>query len=165
MRKIICICLTLLMLSGCASTPSAPGEEGVKFYYRNPDEDAAYFSETGIMAAEERSIQWEQQSISGLMEVYLQGPVSAELDSPFPEGLQLLESEIQSDQITLIFDDSLATLSAIGLRIAAGCIARTLWEYGGYETVIFKTQSQLLDGEESLVMHPAKLVLYDQSVG
>lgn len=165
MRRFLCLCLAmLLMLSGCMSQTPAQTEDGVLFYYRNTDKKA-YFSETGIMAAENRSIRWEQQSIAGLMEVYLQGPVSAELSSPFPKDLRLLETRILPGEITLIFDDSLASLSAVGLRVAAGCIARTLWEYGGYETVILQAESQLLDGDEQLVLHPAEFVLSDNSAG
>lgn len=165
MRKFLCLCLAvLLMLSGCTGQSPAQSENGVRFYYRNTDE-TAYFSETGIMAAETRSIRWEQQSITGLMEVYLQGPISPELTSPFPKDLRLIETKILPGEITLIFDDSLASLSAVGLRVAAGCIARTLWEYGGYETVILQAESQLLDSEEQLVIKPAELVLSDNSAG
>ncbi|MBE6933211.1 MAG: hypothetical protein E7464_07530 [Ruminococcaceae bacterium] len=165
MRRLLCLFLAmLLMLSGCMGQSPAKTEDGVLFYYRNADEKA-YFSETGIMAAENRTIRWEQQSIAGLMEVYLQGPISPGLSSPFPKGLRLLETRILPGEITLIFDDSLSSLSAVGLRVAAGCIARTLWEYSGYETVILQAESQLLDGEEQLVLRPAEFVLSDNSAG
>lgn len=165
MRKMLCVCLVLvLVFSGCIHQPEAAGNEGVRFYYRNNQEEA-YFSETGIMAFETRSIRWEQQSIAGLMEVYLQGPVSLELSSPFPKDLQLIETQILPDEITLTFDDSLASLSTVGLRVAAGCIARTLWEYGGYGTVILKAQNQPLDGQARLVLYPEALVLSDHSAG
>lgn len=165
MRKMLCICLALLLVfSGCMLQPDAEGNDGIRFYYRNNLEEA-YFSETGIMAFETRSIRFEQQSIAGLMEVYLQGPVSSELTSPFPKDLQLIETQILPGEITLTFDDSLASLSSVGLRVAAGCIARTLWEYGGYETVILKAQTQPLDGYDQLVLYPEELVLRDHSVG
>ncbi len=165
MRKILCVCLALmLMLSGCWQQPEVAEADGVRFYYRDKREEAV-FSETGIMAYEMRSIRWEQQSIDGLMELYLRGPVSSELTSPFPKDLQLIGTQILPGEITLTFDDSLASLSAVGLRVAAGCIARTLWEYGGYDTVILKAQTQLLGGEESLELHPESLVLSDRSAG
>jgi len=165
MRKILCFCLALvLVFSGCMYQPEVSEGDGVRFYYRDKREEA-YFSETGIMASEMRSIRWEQQSIKGLMEVYLQGPVSSELISPFPKDLQLLDTQILPGEITLTFDDSLSSLSPAGLRVAAGCIARTLWEYGGYETVILKAQTQLLDEKDRLVLYPEEFVLRDRNVG
>ena len=165
MRKILCFCLALvLVFSGCMYQPEVSEGDGVRFYYRDKREEA-YFSETGIMASEMRSIRWEQQSIKGLMEVYLQGPVSSELISPFPKDLQLLDTQILPGEITLTFNDSLSSLSPAGLRVAAGCIARTLWEYGGYETVILKAQTQLLDEKDRLVLYPEEFVLRDRNVG
>ena len=163
MRKMLCICLALLLVfSGCVHSPEVSESGGVRFYYRDNREEA-YFSETGIMASEVYSNHQEQQSLEELLEVYLQGPFSSELISPFPKDLQLMDTQILSDEITLTFDDSLASLTAVGLSVAAGCIARTLWEYGGYETVILKTQTQLLNGKKQLVLHPASLVLHDRS--
>jgi len=58
MRRLLCLFLAmLLMLSGCMGQSPAKTEDGVLFYYRNADEKA-YFSETGIMAAENRTIRW-----------------------------------------------------------------------------------------------------------
>ena len=163
MKRLICLLLVLVLLAGCAASGGGEQDSDVSFYYRGTDGD--YFSELGAMGVERRTLEEDQKSVDVLMALYLEGPVAPELTSPFPKGLHLIRTEAASREITLVFDDSLAALTGIGLRLACACIARTLWEYGGYETVTIQTESIPLDGEEAIVLQPAELVLEDHSAG
>ncbi len=163
MKRVICLILALSILSGCAYLGLDRQETGVPFYYRGSSED--YFSGLGAMDFERRTLREDQKNIEGLMALYLGGPMNPELSSPFPKGMRLIRSEIMPREITLVFDDSLAALTGIGLRLACACIARTLWEYGGYETVTIRAENLSLDGEEEIVVRPAELVLEDRSAG
>ncbi len=161
MKRILCLLLALALLSGCSRLGRQ--DTGVQFYYRGADGE--YFSPYGAMGTERRTLREDQMNIQGLMELYLGGPMDPELSSPFPKGMRLIQAEMTSREITLVFDDSLAALSGVGLRLACACIARTVSEYGGYETVNFRTQTGSLDGEEVITVRPAELVLEDHSAG
>ncbi len=164
MKKVLFLLLVLcLILFGCEAQSNVSGEEWARFYYK--DSEPSYFSDTGIMAAEDRSLGWDQHTVSGLMELYLQGPVSGSLLLPVPQGLKLLKTEVLPEEVTLIFDDSLAALSPMELHIAGSCIARTLWEYGDYQKITIKAQTQLLDGQEAFAVYPESLVLSDHGAG
>lgn len=163
MKRLLCLLLALLLLTGCGIATVGQSDAGVLFYYRGSSGD--YLSELGAMGAERRALHEDQQNVAGLMELYLGGPMTPELFSPFPNGMRLLRSEVSGQELTLIFDDSLAALSGVGLHLACACIARTLGEYAGYETVTFRAETQSLDGEAQYTVRPADLVLEDHSAG
>lgn len=160
MKRLLCLALVLaLLLCGCGADRNSAE---VYFYYRNTD--TAYFSDLGIIAPESRSVGVDR-GLSGMLELYFRGPVTSELVSPFPKGLHLVKSVRTPRSVTLVLDDSITELSPVGLRVAAGCLARTVWEYDNdYKTVSIRAESKLLDGEEALVLHPEELVLADSSV-
>lgn len=166
MKKSVCLFLILaLLLTGCAWAAGKNSE--VTFYYRVSDEsEDALFSPDGIMAPDKRHLHREQLSLSDLMELYFKGPVGDDLISPFPDDLHLIKAETTLSSVLLTVSDCFADLSSIELRIAAGCIARTLWEYNNaYSTVSIRAQSKQLAGQERLVIHPKDLVLEDHSIG
>lgn len=166
MKRLICLFLILaLLLTGCAWAAGKNSE--VTFYYRASDEsDDAFFSPDGIMAPDRRRVHREQLSLSDLMELYFKGPVGDDLISPFPDDLHLIKAETTLNSVLLTVSDCFADLSSIDLRVAAGCIARTLWEYNNaYSTVSIRAQSKQLGGQERLVIHPQTLVLEDHSIG
>ena len=163
MKRIVCLLLMLALLCGCARLGLVRQDTGVSFYYRSTEGD--YFSSLGAMGIEHRTLREDQTSISAMMKLYLGGPVDPELACPFPKGMKLIRSQLTSREITLVFDDSLASLTGVGLRLACACIARTVSEYGGYETVVIRAEHLSLDGEKSLTVHPASLVLEDRSAG
>ena len=163
MKRLLCLLLALALLAGCTGSGTNEKESGVRFYYRSADGD--YFSEQGAMGFERRNLDENQADVDAMMALYLKGPLSPELTSPFPSGMRLVRSEMTSSEITLTFDDSLAALTGIGLRLACACIAKTVWEYSGCDTVTIRAQTLELDGKESIVIHPDKLVLKDHSAG
>ena len=169
MKRMLCLLLALALLTGCVPQGLSRREIGVQFYYisKNPD----YFSPTGILGSEERILNEEQNSVADLMDRYLSGPISQELSNPFPQGLRMIsaeeaEQEFSPKEITLVLDDTLTDLSGIRLQLACACIARTLYDYGGYETVNIRAETLPLEGDRELIsMQPAKLVLEDHRAG
>ena len=170
MKRLLCLLLALVLLSGCAPQNSLSGREtGVQFYYVVKEED--YFSSLGVMGCEARTLSEKQNSLEGLMALYLGGPVSSELTSDFPAGMRLVkteQTEEDSREITLVFDDSLAELTGIRLQIVCACIARTVSEYAAnaYQTVNFRAEHLPLDNDqESISIRLSDLVLEDHSAG
>ena len=163
MKRIVCLLLAFTLLVGCGRFSLERKDTGVAFYYRGPEDD--YFSSDGAMGMEQRTLREDRMSIEGLMELYLGGPMDPALSSPFPKDMKLIRAEASSREITLVFDDSLAALSGVSLRLACACIARTVAEFGSYDTVHICAETQSLDGEQMLTLRPEELVLEDHSAG
>ena len=164
MKKTLCLLLALVLLSGCVPQSLVRHETSVQFYYvsENPD----FFSPLGIMGAETRTLLESQNSLADMLRLYLDGPMSSGLESRFPDGLHLIRAEEAGPDITLVFDDSLAELSDIRLRLVCACIARTVAEFGGYETVNLRAEHlPLEDDREMISVRPDELVLEDHSAG
>lgn len=161
MKRIGCILLILcLLFTGCASEENA---KKAQFYYCN--ENDAFFSDMGIMASETRTLRGIN-NLSSMLELYFKGPVDTDLVSPFPPNLDIVRTEYKENSITLILDDSFAGLSGVNLRVAAGCIARTIWQYDDkYSVVSIQAENQLLDGQKTISLQPSELVLVDHSIG
>lgn len=162
MKKLLCLMLALvLLLTGCMSSGS---RESIELYYRSAEE--SYFSELGVMKAESRVL-YGESDVEDLMELYMKGPVTAGLASPFPKGVELVRTVRTPRSVTLIVNDAFADLPEITMRVAASCAARTVWDYNSdYETVKIKTENgKLLDGMEELVITPEALVLSDRNAG
>ena len=159
MKKLLCLLIALALLTGCS--PQEPGRNEVKadFYYESEEDN--YFSPLGILGCEQRTLQQSQNSLEGLLELYLRGPVSPELT--FPENLRFVRAEYAQQAITLVFEDSLAELTDLRLQLVCACIARTVSEFGGYETVYFRTEHLPLADQEYLCVIPEKLVLEDRT--
>ena len=160
MKKMLCLLLALALLSGCAAQ-SAGRDTGVNFYYESRDSD--YFSPLGALGCEKRTLGASQNDLEGLMRLYLGGPVTPELS--FPRDLRLTDVKYGQQEITLVFDDSLAEQTGIRLQIVCAAIARTVWEFSGYETVIIRAENAALGDRESVTVRPARLVLEDGSTG
>lgn len=160
MKKLLCLLLALALLSGCAA--QSPGRDtGVNFYYESMDSD--YFSPLGALGCEKRTLSESQNDLEGMMRLYLGGPLSTELS--FPRDLRLAGVKYAQQEITLVFDDSLAAQTGIRLQIVCAAIARTVWEFSGYETVIIRAEHAMLGDQESVTVHPGRLVLDDSSAG
>ena len=161
MRKMLCLLLALALLTGCVPQSLARNEIGVHFYYESKEPD--YFSSLGVLGCEDRTLPESQNNLEDLLRLYLGGPVDPSLS--FPKGLGLVGVDYAQQEITLILDDSLAEQTGIRLQIVCAGIARTVWEFRGYETVNIRAEHALLEDRECITVHPEKLVLEDSSAG
>lgn len=160
MKKLLCLLLVLaVLLSGCMHGGQ---KHNLTFYYR--DAEDSYFSDLGVMSAEARVL-YGNSAIEDVMELYMKGPVTSGLTSPFPKGVQLVRTVRTPRSVTLIMNDAFADLPEIAMRVAAGCAARTVWDYNSdFETLKIKTEhGKSLDGVEELVITPGDLVLSDRN--
>ena len=165
MKRMICLLLVLALLCGCSGQSLVRNEIPVTFYYisENPD----YFSDTGILGPESRTLRGDQNSVEDMLNRYLKGPLSQDLSSPFPPDLRLIRAERGEREITLVFDDSLAGQTGIRLQLTCACIARTVAEYdSSFETVHIRAEHLPLEGDrETLSLRPDELILADRNAG
>ena len=73
--------------------------------------------------------------IPGLLDRLLAGPAEPGLCSPFPEDLVLRSWTLENSQLRLDFSEAYEGLSGVDLTLANCCLALTLCQAEGVETV------------------------------
>lgn len=143
MKKLLClffICILLLSVFGCTKRTDT-----VTFYY--PRAEILYGQEDGVIAAEERDVSGREKDFSYLMMLYLEGPISQELDSPFPAETAIEQLELRDDVLHIRLSEPFSRLEGMDYTIACCCIARTCFGLYDTETVEITcgTRTMILD--------------------
>ena len=160
MKKIISVFLCILALfcmTGCKKTESYV--QPVTFYYFH--NDFSYDAHASAIQGEIREGA-EMDSLEQTLTLYLQGPESEALSSPFPTGMVLISAVQEADTLLLTFTRQLGNLSGLDLTIACCCIARTCLELTDAVNITIQAQDALIGGERSLTFHADNILLLDQ---
>ena len=115
--SLILVFVLMLGLFGCDK------QETYQFYY--PRSEILYGVSDGVIAPEERSIERSDPSLDFLLKLYLEGPVSQNLRTPFPKGTALTGLKMQEDSISVLLSPSFNLLEDLDYVIACACIAST----------------------------------------
>lgn len=164
MKRIIClfVCLSLLLpCCGCKKV-TEQSEEGICFYYLRTQ--LSYQTDRPAIEGEKRQIQ-QLDSWAQVLDVYLAGPESEDLVSPFPAGLRVLKTVMENGTVHISVSKNLADLTGLELTIACACLAMTCLELTGAETVVISPEEGLLDGQKSITMDKNTLLLIDMAEG
>lgn len=121
----------LFTLSGCGAKNEAVEGAAMKLYYEA--RGVAKLDAESAVAPETRQI--PAATMQTFLEEYLKGPVSEELRSPFPAGTRVLHIEGDENGVILIMSGEFFTLMGVDMSIASCCIAKTLSEYAGVQSV------------------------------
>ena len=145
------------LLSGCSFFPQTI-QKPVSFYYISAEPE--YGSETGYICPEAREtagILSEQEILS----VYLAGPISEELISPFPEGSTILQLYNAGSITNISLSPHFKELKGIKLITAGGCFAKTVMELTGCDTVIFTVEGGFEDISGPLTFRKNDMIFSD----
>jgi len=163
MKRVICILLILawiLCLAGCAAEKEEL-QDPVRFYY--PKTKATYGSIDGVIAWEERESAGHTEDYVYLVELYLKGPESEGLSRTFPKNVTIRDLHIVGDTAQVILNDYAARLTGLDLTIACVCLAATVTDLIGVQSVTIQAETALLDGNPSITMDRDKILLLDES--
>lgn len=144
---VLCI-LLILTMHGCGNVI-----ERTNFYYRRID--FLYEEEAPVIAAETRDISGHAGELTYLISLYLAGPSSKKLDSPFPDNTQLLSADMIEGSIQIELSDLENSLSDAQFSLACACLTLTGLEFTEAESVT------IISGERTLTMSGSDLLLYD----
>ena len=134
MRRVIALFFVcVLLFSACDGSP-AENEEMMKLKFYYCVEEVDQLSATVAVDSENRRVQ--VYTLSQLMEIYLRGPTSDALRTPFPEGTQMISLLEEEDGLKLTMSGAFFTLQGIELSIASYCLARTVCEYLDSDRII-----------------------------
>ena len=146
----------LLSMSACYREDTQP--QGIPFYYCVTQPD--YTTGSTVLSAEHRS-DVPENSLLQALELYLAGPKSAELQSPFPQNLKLVNAYQEGSTVYLTLSPELAALDGLDLTMACGCLTLTTLALSGAQQVEICAVSGLLDGQRTITMDKNTLLLLD----
>ena len=157
MNKILALAFSLLLILSCSACgyQNDPAQQ-VSFYYCAKDP-----ADTGHSTHISPEL-WEdirQNSLEEIIDLYLSGPRTEDLRSPFPEGLQIVLAEQQDSTMYLTVSPHLCQLTDMELTVACACLTLTIIELRQVQQVVITPEEGLLDGQKSITMDKNALLL------
>lgn len=161
MKKIqttLCIVLMIFILIGCNSNHTS-NRTVVNFYYRT--EPVQHVSDSGIITVEARSTKASADDYQLLLEQYLNGAQTSGCVSPFPAGTSLKSFSVNDSGASVTLSPHLTLLSNADLSVACICLARTVFDMTGVQSVQISAQNNLLNGEQYITITDSNFVMED----
>lgn len=152
------VLIFLLLLGLCGCSDGNQTHNTVAFYYRNPT--FSYDAQCSALTAEQRD-STAFSSHEEILAAYFAGPLSENLVSPFPSGLELILMTKDANTLFLTLSDEIAELSGLELTFACCCIAKTCLELTDAENVVISAETGLLGGEKSITVNEDNMNLLD----
>lgn len=155
----LAVCL-LLSLPGCLAN-----EENLKapvnFYYLRSD--LTYWESDSVIAAEVREAYGHTEDLRYLILLYLRGPASSGLYSPFPAETTLAGLKQNGSTLTITLDGcSLTEQSKLQATLACVSLAKTCFELADITSVRVNTLSGIASGEADIIVDAETLLLWDE---
>lgn len=159
MKRYIClVIMLLLLLSACVNVTDHEANT-ILFYY--PRKTITYGKTDSVIASEIRDEYSDTDDFYKLLALYLKGPNSTELRSPFPAGLQLVQAKQDGQVVDIILNSALDTLSGLEKTLACACLSMTCFELTDAETVCISTEAGIAAGESPIIIEKSSLLLLD----
>lgn len=155
---LLCIAFTLSLCS-CKKKVTEV-QEPAEFFYCH---ESAYKTDEGVIGSEIREAVRFNGNLELLMQAYLLGPLSDDLESPLPYAVKLVSFDQLGDSVYLTLSREFSTLSGIRLTTACSCIVMTLNAFADVKQVCFRVASGQLDNKDELIMTISDIVLMDNT--
>ena len=160
MKRILCFLLSaslMIALSGCIAYAQPRYEDPVRFFYRSAD--VAYQDPAGVIQAETRDAAQNRRNSEQLLRMYLEGPESQELRSPFPAGTKLVQFDLNGESAQIMLSFSGTEPKGIDLSIAFACLTKTCLEIAPVKSVTITLENSTV----SVTMDADSIILHDSS--
>ena len=146
-RFFIFMLIAALLLSGCSIT-SPNMKEPVEFYYLrscSENEDyKAYFSD-GAIIAELREASGHKEDLFYLISMYLRGPLTTELVSPFPSGSAVTRVIRDGETLYVNLNAAASYAEDLELTLVWACLAKTCMALT--DATVIHIESRNIDGK------------------
>ena len=163
MKRFFSLFLCIIMIATCVGcTP--PAEEihsPVRFYY--PKSKIDYGKENSVLDSEIREGYGKTESPIALLNLYLDGPVNADLTNPFPTGSTILSLTTTGEFVSVVISDAYASLSGLDLTIACASLAKTVIEITGVPNVMLRVDTLPLGSSRAILLNQEMILLLDNS--
>ena len=133
---LILLALSLALLScGCVREKTV-SEESFSFYYLS--DKIEFQQDDGFIGKEMRNV--TGLDAAQMLELYLKGPQSQALVSPFPNGVTLVDFNSKGNNAVVKLSAEFAQLSEFRLASACACLTLTLCDFSGVSTVTIQAE-------------------------
>lgn len=147
MKRILSlVIIAFLTFSLCACQDNS--EDAPGFYYPRSFDKDQYNSFQPVIAPDSRE-PVAGKDLRYLIQLYMEGPVSEELYSPFPEGLRLLGLILEEDCITISLSQEYLSLEGIDLTLAGACLAKTCFSLSDVSRIRVQCGTKIWDYHRS----------------
>ena len=153
-RVLVLLLMAAMLLSGC-SLFSSGKQEPVIFYYQTANFRLG--QSDGAITAEERDGTGHITDMDYLLRLYLTGPLSEALASPFPADVQLSNVRTGQNKVTIHLTGDPTSLTSAQKTLACACLTLTCLELAEEKSVM------IFWGEEVITMDHSILTLLDSS--
>ena len=164
MKKTLSFLLAFLLIAalwGC-NPQEPPLESPAKFYY--PVDSSYRKNNDMVIKSELREGTGYKNNLLAFTDRYMNGPVSGELISIFPEDCYPVSICKNGETITVYMSPSFAKLTGIDLTLACACLSVTLMDFTGVSTVNICVKDTKLDGHRTIVMTRDSFCLQDETL-
>ncbi len=163
MKRLICIILSFLLLVPVFGCQRQDRDTSYTFYY--PRADYGYDTLEGkfhnsIVETESRE-DISNQSLSHVLEIYLDGPTDLDLANPFSEDLSVVSVNVDGQALSIVVTDHLSELTGIYLFIACACLGQTGMELTNTDSVQISCEKALLDGKRAISFNKDTILFND----
>ena len=168
MKRVIVILLSLAVLLSLWSCTAqkAPEEDTILFYYERDTGDPdryLYGTADGVIAPEERDLAGHGDDLWFLLTLYLKGPNSDGLVSPFPMNTALVDVFWEDTALTVTVSGSFSSLSDMEMTLAAASLSATCFGLTDAEAVNFTVTPVADERSYSLTLTRDDLILTDNA--
>ncbi len=159
------LCALLLLQTACSavSDPRENMAQPVRFYYCFAQDDETYGGETGAMGWEWRDLGPEPMTASEILNLYLKGPQSQNLRSPFPADAVLDQAQVADGLLTVGLGEELLELTGVQRTLAAACLVYTMTQFADITGVQLTAGEATLSGVWGGVLKPESFLLEDDT--
>ncbi len=164
MKRTLALLLLALfapLLAACAGgteEPASASDGMLSFYYRQSA--LQYDSQTGVVSSELRAFSVDDP-IENWLPVYLRGPASSELASPFPPAVRVLEAERDGACVRVVLSEAYDKLVGVDRTIANACLTFTLSQLEDVESVRIETEGDAVGTQDAALFTAADFAGFD----
>lgn len=155
MKRFIAILLIaslIISFSGCANKRDKFSDT-VTFYYIRSEYE--YNSDENVIVAEQRELSGSRDDLSYLLTLYLLGPLTENLESPFPSRARILDIKEADTEISITLSGMDTLVSDAKFSLGASCLAMTVFSLKD----CFKVS--VYSGERSITLTDDNIILTD----
>lgn len=133
----------------------------VNFYY--PKAVYSYGNADSVLGSEQRETAGFEGNFQYIMNLYLQGPNTSSLVSPFPANSTVVSIYYNNGCAYLVLNDAFAELSGLDLTLACTSLAKTIAEMTNMKSVDISVEAHDLDGSNHILLNMEDILLLDGS--
>lgn len=154
----VCVLLVVCLLCACTGK-SSELVDPVNFYYCN--QDFSYNSPASVIQAEVREGTHFHGSTTALLQEYLKGPVSNDLQLIIPQDVSLVSCEVSGGSARVVMSVQFSKLAGVKLSASCSALLMTMHEFAEVDSLVICVAEGQLDGKNEITMSIDDIVLLD----